>query len=128
MADADQLAAHLEFFKELGIDGMRRDSVWRARSEPPPALAEPASADGVTRVVPEPAGSAPGDPLTIAPPAVPLFATEEEALRALRADIGEECSRCKLHSLGRRQIVFGVGNPNADLMFVGEAPGADEDI
>jgi DNA polymerase len=32
-----------------------------------------------------------------------------------------------LHGLGRRQIVFGVGNPNADLMFVGEAPGADED-
>src|SRR5262249_37249745 len=34
----------------------------------------------------------------------------------------------KLHRLGRRQIVFGVGNPSADLMFVGEAPGGDEDI
>ncbi len=45
----------------------------------------------------------------------------------MRADIGD-CTRCKLHALGRRQIVFGVGNPNADLMFVGEAPGADEDI
>ena len=42
-------------------------------------------------------------------------------------DIGPDCSRCKLHTLGRRQVVFGVGNPNADLMFVGEAPGADED-
>jgi len=30
--------------------------------------------------------------------------------------------------MGRRQVVFGVGNPNADLMFVGEAPGADEDV
>ena len=43
-------------------------------------------------------------------------------------DIGPDCSRCKLHTLGRRQVVFGVGNPNADLMFVGEAPGADEDV
>ncbi len=45
----------------------------------------------------------------------------------MRADIGD-CTRCKLHTLGRTQIVFGVGNPHADLMFVGEAPGADEDI
>ena len=45
----------------------------------------------------------------------------------IREDLGD-CTRCKLHRLGRRQIVFGVGNPNADLMFVGEAPGADEDV
>src|SRR6185436_16436266 len=50
-----------------------------------------------------------------------------EALLAIRADVGEDCSRCKLATLGRTQIVFGVGNPQADLMFVGEAPGADED-
>jgi DNA polymerase len=48
------------------------------------------------------------------------------ALVNIRADIGD-CTRCKLHRLGRRQIVFGVGNPVADLMFVGEAPGRDED-
>ena len=46
---------------------------------------------------------------------------------AIREDIGD-CTRCKLCTLGRKQIVFGVGNPNADLMFVGEAPGRDEDI
>jgi DNA polymerase len=50
-----------------------------------------------------------------------------DALAAVRADIGD-CTRCKLHAQGRTQIVFGVGNPEADLMFVGEAPGADEDI
>ena len=49
-------------------------------------------------------------------------------LAAIKAEIGPDCSRCKLHTLGRRQIVFGVGNPDADLMFVGEAPGADEDV
>ena len=43
-------------------------------------------------------------------------------------EIGPDCTLCKLHTLGRKQVVFGVGNPNADLMFVGEAPGADEDI
>ena len=50
-----------------------------------------------------------------------------ECLRSIRAELCD-CTRCKLHGLGRRQIVFGVGNPAADLMFVGEAPGADEDV
>ena len=47
-------------------------------------------------------------------------------LTALREFIGE-CTRCKLAPL-RTNLVFGVGNPQADLMFVGEAPGADEDL
>jgi DNA polymerase len=46
-------------------------------------------------------------------------------LEAVRAELGE-CTRCKLHPT-RKQIVFGVGNPRAELVFVGEAPGADED-
>jgi len=48
------------------------------------------------------------------------------ALRLIREDLGD-CTRCRLHKQGRKQIVFGVGNPRADLMFVGEGPGADED-
>jgi uracil-DNA glycosylase len=48
------------------------------------------------------------------------------AMAAIREDLGD-CTRCRLHKQGRKQIVFGVGNPHADLMFVGEAPGADED-
>ena len=47
------------------------------------------------------------------------------ALEAVRAEIGD-CTRCRL-SQGRTNIVFGVGNPQAQLMFVGEAPGRDED-
>jgi DNA polymerase len=47
------------------------------------------------------------------------------ALKAVRDDLGD-CQRCRLAG-GRKTIVFGQGNPNADLMFVGEAPGADED-
>jgi uracil-DNA glycosylase family 4 len=50
-----------------------------------------------------------------------------QALKLIREDIGD-CTRCRLSKQGRKQIVFGVGNPTADLMFIGEAPGADEDI
>ena len=49
-----------------------------------------------------------------------------EVLRLIREDLGD-CTRCPLHKQGRKQIVFGVGDPDADLMFIGEAPGADED-
>ena len=48
------------------------------------------------------------------------------ALKLIREDLGD-CTRCRLHQQGRKQIVFGVGNPEADLMFIGEGPGADED-
>jgi len=61
--------------------------------------------------------------------AAPKGAREEpgavETLESIRSFIGD-CQRCKL-SQGRKNIVFGQGNPRAQLMFVGEAPGADED-
>jgi DNA polymerase len=50
---------------------------------------------------------------------------EEEGLRAIREELGE-CTRCPL-SRTRQRIVFGEGNPSAEILFVGEAPGADED-
>jgi uracil-DNA glycosylase family 4 len=49
----------------------------------------------------------------------------DDTLPKVREDLGE-CTRCKLHST-RRKIVFGDGNPKAELVFVGEGPGADED-
>jgi uracil-DNA glycosylase len=49
-----------------------------------------------------------------------------QALRLIREDLGD-CTRCRLSKQGRKQIVFGVGSPKAELMFIGEAPGADED-
>jgi uracil-DNA glycosylase len=111
------LAEHLRFYQELGVTGINRDSKWRERV---PSLS------GVTEV-PQPGmlgvpgvADVPGVPMTIARSAA-------EVLTVIRDDIGD-CTRCKLHGLGRTQIVFGVGNPTADLMFVGEAPGADEDI
>ncbi|MBI4885575.1 MAG: uracil-DNA glycosylase [Acidobacteria bacterium] len=102
----DDLEGHLEFFGELGVDGLRLDAEWRGRAADRREFADAA-----------------------APPAAPVerSASPAATLVAIRADLGD-CTRCKLHGLGRRQIVFGVGNPDADLMFVGEAPGADEDI
>jgi DNA polymerase len=57
----------------------------------------------------------------------PEISSKQQALDQLRSvEIGN-CSRCKLHQ-GRKTIVFGEGNPSADLMLIGEAPGADEDL
>ena len=112
--DRDQLKEHLAFAAELGVAGLSRDPAWRVRSQ------------GSQHSQ----GSDPGQTLdsqnlqSEAPLTFSRNATE--ALAAIRTDIGD-CTRCKLHTLGRKQIVFGVGNPQADLMFVGEAPGADED-
>jgi DNA polymerase len=115
--DRDQLAEHLKFAAELGVAGVSRDEAWRTRAD--------------AGIGP---GSGPGSDPRLAPPQNPpsevpmTFSINAiEALAAIREDIGD-CTRCKLHTLGRQQIVFGVGNPDADLMFVGEAPGADEDI
>jgi len=57
--------------------------------------------------------------------AAPASATAAPDLKAVREELGD-CQRCKL-AKGRKNIVFGQGNPHAALMFVGEAPGGDED-
>jgi uracil-DNA glycosylase len=112
----EQLKEHLRFAAELGVTGVSSDPLWRARAEPtaPRAAAEP-------REPAEPSERRePGEPIEPSEPRVVY-------LSAIREDIGD-CTRCKLHTLGRTQVVFGVGNPHAELMFVGEAPGGDEDI
>jgi DNA polymerase len=69
-----------------------------------------------------PEGATVGD----AEPATPSEAMDPEAgLRAIRDEMGD-CQRCRLAG-GRKNIVFGQGNPRAELMFIGEAPGAEED-
>ena len=69
-----------------------------------------------------PAGSESSPATMPSPPAGP---TSRTALAQIRADLGD-CQRCKL-SRTRENIVFGIGDPNAALMFVGEAPGRQED-
>jgi uracil-DNA glycosylase len=118
--DPDQIKEHLKFAAELGVAGVSRDPEWRRREDPRVPGASAVGATASAGATPLSSDDAPGAPVVFS-----LNATD--ALAAVRGDIGD-CTRCKLHTLGRTQIVFGVGNPNADLMFVGEAPGADEDV
>ena len=121
--DNAHLAEHLRFFQELGVTGLSLDARWRRRAaDAGPAAPSIERLPVIKSMAPiEPSRPAEGDRL------LTVSRSPEEALQAIRAEIGD-CTRCKLHRLGRRQIVFGVGNPSADLMFVGEAPGADEDV
>jgi uracil-DNA glycosylase family 4 len=114
----DAIRAHLAFYSELGIAGVSRDPAWTRRA----GAAGAASASSATG--PDDLPAALRDDTRDPVPAEP---TPAAALAAIREDLGD-CIRCKLHAQGRKQIVYGVGNPSADLMFVGEAPGADEDM
>ena len=118
--DRDQLVEHLTFARELGVTGTSRDPRWRERAAK--AAPQPAESGATASPVATERASdeATGEPVV-------LLRRAAEVLELLRTDIGPACTRCKLHTLGRTQVVFGVGNPNAQLMFVGEAPGADED-
>jgi uracil-DNA glycosylase family 4 len=110
--DKNQLAEHLKFYQELGVTGISRDPAWRRRVGSAPTQEDLAGPVAQDETVPVP---------------VRVMRSAAEVLKATREDIGD-CTRCQLHTMGRKQIVFGVGNPTADLMFVGEAPGSDEDI
>jgi uracil-DNA glycosylase len=127
------LSERIRFYHELGIyDFYRRgpqttdEQIAAAALEsappspPPPELREAMSARKSTVVEEENVLPV----LTLRPEQG--ISDPTAALRLIREDLGD-CTRCKLHQQGRKQIVFGVGNPRADLMFVGEGPGADED-
>jgi DNA polymerase len=105
------LRRHVEWLRSTGQKFVLAD-----RSAPKPVAAPP--------VVQAPAVVAPvaAAPVAVAP--VPA-ATGRRTLEEIRTELGD-CKRCKLCS-GRTTIVFGTGNPKAELVFVGEGPGADED-
>jgi len=91
-------------------------------STAPPASPLRAGAAQTTVVAPPIRAPKPSLSLFETPPPKP---TGPETLEQVRADLGD-CRRCKLAG-GRKTIVFGEGNPHAELVFVGEGPGADED-
>jgi uracil-DNA glycosylase family 4 len=122
----DHLAEHLRFYQELGVTGVSRDAKWRRRAGAAPELQPIEPEPGDRDRPPGPHASANREDNAAVVP-VTFARSSLELLTAIRDDIGD-CTRCKLHAQGRTQVVFGVGNPSADLMFVGEAPGADEDV
>ena len=128
--DPRQIAEHLRFYQELGVTGISRDAGWRKRGGGASAGGAGTDAGGAgagAESAGAGAGGAGADAEGAGTYAGGAGAATTWTLTAIRDDIGD-CTRCKLATLGRKQVVFGVGNPNADLMFVGEAPGADEDI
>jgi uracil-DNA glycosylase family 4 len=130
------LAERIRYYNELGIyDFYRRDRN-QAASESMTTDVEPeatSSSQPELREEMSPRKSAVVAKLAdhnifevLAPKPEQSVTDPKAALKLIREDLGD-CTRCKLHQQGRKQIVFGVGNPHADLMFIGEGPGADED-
>jgi uracil-DNA glycosylase family 4 len=145
-----KIEERLKFYEDLGITLFYRDRVGAplANEEPAPQnVVVTKSAVVEERPLPKanidvPVGARGGMPApakvsTIAP-VIPVIApsrpslfeavnkVQDDTLLKIREDLGD-CTRCKLHK-GRNKIVFGDGNPNAKLVFIGEGPGADEDI
>jgi uracil-DNA glycosylase family 4 len=134
------LRDYVEQIREEGLEGLSRTATPAATASPgraaPPRSRAPEVSPTVPASSPTPAGAAhTAEPTPVvnstASAATDLFylypgLEKTGDLAALRDFIGE-CTRCKLAPL-RTNIVFGVGNPKADLMFVGEAPGHDEDL
>jgi uracil-DNA glycosylase len=122
-----QILGHLKLYGDLGVRFVQPPSVRKRvsteRPEKPPA---PRKESRETAASPDAAASSDAAANSMAFSS--LFdevSQTDESLHAIRADLGD-CRRCKL-APGRKNIVFGSGNPHAELMFVGEAPGADED-
>lgn len=109
------IAARVNYYREMGIYDFYRRPV---EEESPFPIGQTAEAGPQSAIA-----AGPGVPIFDSP--TPMVQDKAAALKAIREDIGD-CTRCRLHK-GRKNIVFGVGNVNADIMFVGEGPGADED-
>src|ERR1700685_616067 len=130
------LAARIRYYNEMGIYDFYRQPVSEC------AVVTTAIAEFQTEIQSEPGdemtprrAAAVRAPVTNDENVFEVIAAKPEqavsdpikALKIIREDLGD-CTRCPLHKQGRKQIVFGVGDPKAELMFVGEGPGADEDM
>lgn len=100
----EQLRGYLSFYRDLGVREIYR-------RQPPVQPGAPAAA--------------PQNSAMETPQLIPL-APAGDTLAQIRADIGDNCRRCRLCEQ-RNKIVFGAGDEQAKLVFVGEGPGADED-
>ncbi len=146
--DADTLRRYLEFYRDLGIKSLYRRSAAGGAGDraghplplrvgtgdqvpggAPAAVAGRGLGPGIGDEAGHPlplrvgAGDQAGHPL---PLRVEAGQPASESLFQILEDIGD-CRRCRLHER-RTKIVFGVGNERAPLVFVGEGPGADEDV
>jgi uracil-DNA glycosylase len=128
------LAARIRYYNEMGIyDFYRRETPGDVATLAPEAgaVAAPIQSESGEEMSPRKAAAV---PVAVEENIFEVTALKPEqsvsdplkALKIVREDLGD-CTRCPLHKQGRKQIVFGVGDPETELMFVGEGPGADED-
>ena len=129
------LAERLRYYNELGIyDFYRREVTPRTQASVSnvPGFESEAPPVDLSESMPKRFAAPPSavalEAIESASSSRPEFKIVDpvKALKIIREDLGD-CTRCVLHKQGRKQIVFGVGNPKTELMFIGEAPGADED-
>jgi uracil-DNA glycosylase len=135
------LVARIRYYNEMGIYDFYRRPVSEHAEEVAAAMAVDEAGTTVSEHTLEPGekmsprkAAAVAKPVPVEENIFDAIALKPEqsasdpvkALKIIREDLGD-CTRCVLHKQGRKQIVFGVGNPKAELMFVGEGPGADED-
>ena len=109
----DQVRAQLLYFQDLGVTEVYRRA---------PRVSEPIAAASAVIAPASPVMKSEPKP----PPPLPPLAPAGDTLLQIRQDIGDDCRRCRLCE-ARNKIVFGSGNENSPLVFVGEGPGADED-
>ncbi len=135
----NEIAARLDFYRELGIEEFfieQRPQFGPTEPESAETLhasiaAEPPPAPAIASAATSTEGTLAASRPPTAARSLHLFEAESprprerETLDDIRGDLGD-CQRCKLAG-GRKHIVFGQGNPHAELVFVGEGPGADED-
>jgi uracil-DNA glycosylase family 4 len=141
---AAALRGHIGFLRELGVyDFYRREGAASEAMEVPAVeLLQPEVSQQAMHISPKATLAPPQvveeteiarkHPQPVVPPALFPAAVlapgdRAAALEAVRAEIGH-CTRCPLAFAGRHTIVFGDGDPNARILFVGEGPGADEDM
>jgi DNA polymerase len=129
----EKLEAWLRYYDDLNLGAFytdRRTMGKRAIKRRP--VTAPAETPGIQQVVPAAPVSKAAPPVSVLPVvnAPSLFEVldrvEGDTLERIREDLGE-CTRCRLHEQ-RNKIVFGQGNPRAELVFIGEGPGHDEDM
>ncbi len=136
-----KIEERLRYYEDLGIRLFYRDRTPAAATSFVPTVSTPAPTSALEEnFLPKPivkplppkaaaVAAAPRIVPVVAPSGPTLFESvdkiKDDTLLKIREDIGD-CTRCKLHK-GRNKIVFGDGSPKAELVFIGEGPGADED-
>jgi len=130
-AGRGDLAEWVAYLKDIGVREMRRPRPARRAAALPAVSDSRSTVRSAQSTAPSARSAKPADqPVLLAVDErgfdTPAPDDPAQRLQEVCDDLGQ-CTRCKLHA-GRTNVVFGVGNPKARLMFIGEGPGQQEDL